>query len=371
MDEDAAKRDIDLVLVTGAGSSRSFGAERLFPLMPDFADAIRSNVVGTPNTNTMVMNSILLLPKGMNGPDFEETLGRFLRQAQAFRTMAPLIKPSLDLFQIDHSLKGIMPSGQSALEQWHQLMLFTIDEMIELLNQTLFELFASRINASAAASGYEWLLRQLGITSASSSFVYATTNYDIVGEQALTDLGYNVDWGRPPQLANASPDAVVKVDRLIERLPGIVPVLHLHGRVNWYVGPDGQVRDFIAYNYNKEWGVPVVVWPDDTKDASTYAVQPIIDSLWSQFRQTVTRARKVLVLGHSLNDPFLIQALSVVPEERLAVTVYPEGSDHQNVADRIRQALGQVTILPLNFDKSPGGNEEPAKWAQRVDQLGD
>jgi hypothetical protein len=373
MDGDADTRDIDLVLVTGAGASVAFGAERRFPLMKGFADAIRAKVVETPNANTMVMNNMLPLDKGISGPDFERVLGRFLRQAEAFRGMEPLLKPSLDLFQIHQAVKGIQPSGKSALEEWHWFMQVVIDELIEVLNQTLFDLFASRINTDAAASGYGWLLGQLGITSARSSFVYATTNYDTVGENALRVLGYNIEWGRPPQLV-ASADEVVRVDRLIERLPGVVPVLHLHGRVGWYIRRldlQRQVTELISPIYNKDSGVPVVVWPDDTKDASTYSAQPIIDSLWSQFRQTLGRAQKVLVLGHSLNDRILIEAISTnVPTHRIAVTVF-DGPDHDGVVARAREAFGSnVATLLLDFNKSPQGNEEPARWAERVDQLG-
>lgn len=368
----AGQRDIDLVLVTGAGASRSFGAERLFPLMRDFAHAIRAKVVETPNANTMVMNNMLPLDKGISGPEFERRLGQFLRQAEAFRAMEPLLKPSLNLFQIHQAVKGVQPSGKSALEEWHWFMQVVIDEMIEVINRTLFDLFASRINTDSAASGYGWLLTQLGITSAKSSFVYATTNYDTVGESALKRLGYNIEWGRPPQL-DASPDEVLRVDRLIERLPGIVPVLHLHGRVGWYIRRldlQRQVTELISPIYNKDSGVPVVVWPDDTKDASTYSAQPIIDSLWSQFRETLSRARKVLVLGHSLNDAFLIQAISAnVPSDRLAVTVFGEGPDHDGVVERVREGLGQVTTILLDFDKSPSGNNEIANWTERVHAL--
>jgi hypothetical protein len=68
-------------------------------------------------------------------------------------------------------------------------------------------------------------------------------------------------------------------------------------RLGWYVrpqSPPGQVHDLIVSNYNKDWGIPVVVWPD-SKDASTYSAQPVIDQLWRQFRVTLAQARKVLV----------------------------------------------------------------------------
>lgn len=366
-------RDIDLVLVTGAGASRSFGRPELFPLMQHFSEAVIKRIEGAQSQNTTAMRKVLPLVRGMTGPEFEHALGSFLRQAQAFRDMEPLLKPSLDLVQLQPHLRMILPSSNaSALEDWHYWMRLAIDELVGLLNQTLFELFSGSIDVDAAASGYDWLLAQLRVTT-DSSLVYATTNYDFVGEQALSKLGYRIDWGRRPQLTNASAEEPVRVERLIEGLPGNVPMLHLHGSVRWFVRPNaasGQVHDMIVSNYNKEWGIPVVVWPDDTKDASTYSVQPVIDQLWRQFQVALGRARKVVVLGHSLHDPYLTEAIRTnVPTQRLAVTMLADDLEHAAKVERIRGDLGDVAIVLLEFEGSPRSDGELADWAYRVDTL--
>lgn len=366
-----SQRDIDLVLVTGAGASRSFGYGRAYPLMGEWSEAIIKKV---GDKGLWPHQNMLGLEKGMDGPTFERQLGLFLRQTEAFRTTKALLKPSLDLHTAPQQIKMQLPGGGTVLDEWHRTTVFAIDELLELLNETLSEEFAIGVNDSSAMQAYRWLFQRLRITSG-SSIVYATTNYDIVGETALGKLGYFVDWGRPPQLSNTSADEPLRVERLIETLPGHVPVLHLHGRIGWYLR-GGQVRDYtVITGYNKAWGTPVVMWPDDEKGTATYQAAPVINELWRQFRVALSRARKVLVLGHSLNDKFLVEALQEnVPVERLAVTIFapagtppPTGPDPEG--DRIKALLGEVTVVPMEFAVQESGAELLAQWTGQVANL--
>lgn len=362
-----SERDVDLVLVTGAGASRSFGAGRTFPLMAEWAEAILEKVT---TKATWAHRQMLGLERGMDGPTFERQLGLFLRHAEAFRTTETLLKPSLELQMAPQQVKMHLQSGGTVLEEWHRITAFALDELLELLNETLSEEFAIGVNDRSATQAYRWLFERLGITMA-SSIVYATTNYDVVGETALRQLGYLVDWGRPAQLASTSPDEPLRVERLIEVLPRNVPVLHLHGRIGWYQR-DGQVRDFtVSTTYNKAWGTPLVMWPDDDKGTATYQAAPVINDLWRQFREVLRRARKVLVLGHSLNDSFLVEALrDNVPPERLAVTVFTPAGARPTAPDsevgRIKSLVGEATVVPMEFAEQESGVHILADWTNRV-----
>lgn len=372
----AADRDIELVLVTGAGASRALaspsspGTSAQFPLMVDWSSALIKKIVNAPSQNSMAMRQMLPLTDEMDGPSFERALGTFIRQSQAFQVIEPLLKPSLSLINLQQQLRMQLQSRMSALEDWHHWTTAAIGELLELLNETLFEQFHIGINEQAAEQAYGWLFQQLQVAPG-SPIVYATTNYDIVGETALGRLGYLTDWGRPPQLSNPSPNSPLRVERLLHGLPRYVPVLHLHGRIGWYLRQDGSVQDYIVQTHNKEWGTPVVMWPDDQKDETSYAATRVIDELWSQLREAFGRARKVVVLGHSLHDPFLTQALREhVPPTRLLVTTF--GNDDavqgQEIA-RMRAELGDATFVLLEFNAAPTAGNEIAEWTERVSGL--
>ncbi len=111
-----AERDIALVLVTGAGASRSFGMQQPFPLMKDWPSSLIRKIVNAQSQNTIAMRTMLPVTEQMDGPLFEQTLGTFLRQVQAFDAIRPLLKPSLDVIQVEQALKRqSLSSGQSAL----------------------------------------------------------------------------------------------------------------------------------------------------------------------------------------------------------------------------------------------------------------
>ena len=81
-----------------------------------------------------------------------------------------------------------------------------------------------------------------------------------------------------------------------------------------------------------------------------------------QFAEALARAKRVLVLGHSLNDSFLLRALiqNVQPFDRIAITVLEDEQDqdqpHQSagpVLAKISQDLVNAAIVPIRFGSSP------------------
>jgi hypothetical protein len=368
------ERDIDLVLITGAGASRPFGASKLFPQMSDWSEGLVKKLIDAGLTTGK--NQLLRISRGMDGPRFEETLGTFLRTVTAYRGIENFLDPSLQINGMNQQVKTIQPSQQSSLRDWYQQTNARINLILQYLTESLYEEFgAAAVNEYDAHHGYNWLLRELQILP-NSHFVYATTNYDTVGEQGLVSLGYSLDWGRPSQLVPA-PEARLNVAGLLTGLGRHIPVFHLHGRVGWYSQGDQQIREIVGSNYQSSWGTPVVVWPDDQKDASSYEAFPVIDELWVQFRSALQRARRVLVLGHSLNDGYLLAALrSYVPSDRIAVTIYAPTQDDLNspanveIEQRVQRVLGPVIQIPIVFGPEPSAVEFLRPWFESTEALG-
>jgi hypothetical protein len=93
-----------------------------------------------------------------------------------------------------------------------------------------------------------------------------------------------------------------------------------------------------------------------------YDQDDVINSLWQQFAEALARAKRVLVLGHSLNDSFLLRALiqNVQPFGRIAVTVLEDEQDQDQphhsagpVLAKISQNLVNAAIVPMRFRSSP------------------
>ena len=172
-------------------------------------------------------------------------------------------------------------------------------------------------------------------------------------------LGWRVDVGEQPDyggpgIAGAT---TVDVEGLLGAIPRYAPVLHLHGAVGWYRSQHGQVVLAGGTKFDHNFGVPLVMLPDPSKD---YEAEPVIQSVWRQFLEALRRAKKVLVLGHSLNDTALLNALrtEITPGERLAVTVLGS-KDHPGKVDEsaedmltvFREHLPEAKVIALRFEE--------------------
>jgi hypothetical protein len=359
------ERDIDVVLVTGAGASRAFGVNGTFmPLMSDWAD----HLVGKLSQRISYLEATGLR-KGMAGEKFEARLGKFLQDAEAFRRTSDLLGPSVR-FQDFGAGTQVMQAG-GVMEEWHRQAVHHFDQVTGLIRESLYELFAdAAVDLDAAAAAYQGLFGALGL-GPDSRLVYATTNYDTVGEHALRRAGALPDWGQPPSLERDG-EARVVVEGLLAGLPRYVPVLHLHGRVGWY-RRDGRVFAANVIKHQEGFGIPVVMLPDPQK---VYDQDDIIIALWREFSTALARAKRVFVLGHSLNDQYMLRALiqNVQPLDRIAVSVL---GDDQNppqphpsagpVMAKINQNLGNAAIIPMRF--GTGADEGSAgirAWTEKL-----
>lgn len=345
----AAERDIDVVLVTGAGASCPFGVNgTVLPLMGDWAN----HLVGKLGQR-LGYREMTGLRSGMSGEEFETQLGRYLQDTQAFQRIGPFLAPSLTLpnaVDNPHAMTG------QAMTHWHQQTVNHLGQTTGLIYESLYELFADpSVDSGAAANAYQALFHALGL-DAGSRFVYATTNYDTIGEQAIQSAGGIADWGAPPSLTPAG-QAPIRVAGLLDGLPRYTPVLHLHGRVGWFVR-DGGVYEANIRNYQSDFGTPLVMLPDPDK---VYDQDDIIIAMWQEFSRALARAKRVFVLGHSLNDRYLLRALvqNVQPLDRIAVSVLgddqnpPQPHDSAGPAQsKIAQNLGNAAVIPMRFGRN-------------------
>lgn len=341
------ERDVDVVLVTGAGASRAFGVNGVpMPLMSDWAEHLVRKL-GVQ----IAYREATGLRTGLSGEEFESRLGKFLQEVEAFRRIGGLLRPSVQFPQSGPGAQVMQGTG--VMEEWHRQALFHFEQIIGLIRESLYELFAdASVDLDAAAKAYQELFASLGL-GPGSRVVYATTNYDTIGEQSIRRAGGLPDWGQPPNLERQG-EAQLVVNGLLEGLPRYVPVLHLHGRVGWY-RRDGRVYGADIVKHQEGYGIPLVMLPDPEK---VYDQDDVIIALWREFTAALARAKRVLVLGHSLNDQYLLRALTqnVRPLDRIAVTVLADDQDPQRphpsagpVLAKIQQNLGNAAIIPMRF----------------------
>jgi len=104
------------------------------------------------------------------------------------------------------------------------------------------------------------------------------------------------DWGEVAQMPGV-PERPVRVSGLLSGMPRFVPVLHLHGRIGWFRrAEDQRIYSVHSPRYMRESGTPIIMLPDPDK---AYDSDPVINEIWAQFEQALSRARSVFVLGHS------------------------------------------------------------------------
>jgi hypothetical protein len=361
------EKDIDLVLVTGAGASRCFGAgSELMPLMADWSDALVTKL----SRGGAGYLEATGLARQLPGPEFELRLGTFLREANAFSQIDRLLGPST---QFQALPPGV---GQQNLEQWQQTTVHHLRAIRTMIHESLFELFGpDRIDSYAASEAYAELLNVIGLGT-NDTMVLATTNYDVIGEGVLELLGRRPDWGEPPQAVRRGTEPQVQVDGLLDGLPRYTPVLHLHGRVGWYRRDDTPgVTSTGATRHQDGFGAPVVVLPDPEKVYEDV----LVASMWREFEHALRRARRVLVLGHSLADAALVEVLStsVSPAGRLAVSVLGDSQDPSEAAasatptvDLVAERLSGAELLPIRFERTPLFDKDRwTRWATRTDEL--
>ena len=110
---DETERDLDLVLITGAGASAPFGLNRTqLPTMRQWSDALVKKL-GTSHPSYLAATG---LEFGLDGPTFEQRLGTFLRAIPALGAIKDVVKASVDFQPPSEPWQQI---SEQAIEHWH------------------------------------------------------------------------------------------------------------------------------------------------------------------------------------------------------------------------------------------------------------
>lgn len=320
-----------LVLITGAGASRllSQDPEKPLPLMQDWATEL-SLRLGRYAERLGIVSE-------MPGEDFERRLGDFLCATAAVPHLEGL--PWLGLAD---PLDDDTPS-----RNWFKHAHVAADEIGRMVHSSLHDLFAtSRIGITSATKAYGSVIEPFK----PHRLVYATTNYDVAGELALAELGRRPYAGLDHDLRSRRHSALHAAD-ITSGDTNRTPVLYLHGRVGWYQGGEGIIATNPDAPFDAALGSPALLLPDPAKSYD----DDVPRAIWEQFEATLTDADRVLVIGHSLNDTALVQALKRVAPSKLAVTIYAEPGwemrHWQTDQDRVLALFeeGAPHVIPMHF----------------------
>ena len=334
-----------VVVIAGAGASTALGSTgRPIPMMAGWCTLLCNSLDGEEKG---IADAIGLTPQ-MTGWEFEQNLGSFLD----VYSILPLLPRFLGL--------GESPVGQrhGDVNNWHDTLQRRSSAIIEALHRTLFDAFGhSAVDRVAADRAYGSLLKAL--TIGPHQVTFATTNYDPAIEIGLRSLGFETDLGvrSPDGLAH---HRLRPGDLIGEKKSGSVPVLHLHGATGWYrsgvevmvYGPD--------MPYVSALGAPAILLPDPKKTPERATA---ISTIWSAFDAALSEATHVLVIGHSLHDPYLVERLeakfTVASKQSLAflnTTSLLDDRDHpaQQLLKRGTAILGDFGVESAIQDCSSG-----------------
>jgi hypothetical protein len=246
---------------------------------------------------TNLAQTMGLQPGGMPGDDFERAIGDFLSWRESYG-----LTKTFEQVGYPNPGSGRMPQ----IEQWIQISEERQTAIIRKLNESLWaECGAARLDITKAVDAYMYLSTELQIREIGHSLCCATTNYDRSLEESIHRLGWNADDGfraaSPHLTAYLQAGDIVPWGSTDE-----VPVLHLHGAVGWYQDSSHRVR---RVPWNEPYDTretPALLYPDPKKNP--YQAEEV-SALWERFRFAIRNSTHAIVLGHSLNDMHLLDAL--------------------------------------------------------------
>lgn len=332
-----------LILVTGAGASVHLGADgRSLPLMADWSDALVTALDRAERGLAATMG----LRAGLKGDEFEEVLGAFLRWIQTFDATERFMKVGRP---------GPDTPITSEIVRWLSLARDRTRTIVRAVNVSLWREFSlNRVDTATATNSYESLLKALRAVpgKGSTTLFSATTNYDRSAEVALGELGFSVDTGARSVRG--------RTDRLdLDAIqpwsdPKTVPHLHLHGAVGWYRDPERGIRVDPADRDYDDRLTPAVLYPDPDKDPLGEG-EVGVNALWNKFADALESATHVLVLGHSLHDRPLLDALfqNTARSTHLAFTFHHDAEPIVKRLKSYRTAIANREVSLVSMDFQP------------------
>lgn len=330
-----------LVLITGAGASLHFGADRRrLPLMADWSDAL----VKAFDRAEPGLAATMGLRTGLRGDEFEDVLGAFLRWTQTFDATERFMKVGRP---------GPESPISSEIVRWLSLARERTRSIVRVVNESLWREFSlNRVDTATATNTYQSLLKALRALPGEgpTTLFSATTNYDRSAEVALGGLGFSVDTGTRAVRGRTELLDLDAVQPWTD--PMIVPHLHLHGAVGWYRDPKRGIRVDPADRDFDDRLTPAVLYPDPDKDPLGEG-EVGVNALWNKLADALESATNVLVLGHSLHDRPLLEALFQHGgrNTRFAFTFH---HDAEPIQDRLKNystviANREVSLVPMDF----------------------
>lgn len=324
-----------ILVILGAGASKTLGAEKDLPLMGEWATLLHQSI----DEAVPGIADLIGLHEAMEGPEFEQALGDFLQWRQAF----PLNRQ----FQLFGSKDPARRTADNYVNAWLQNNEERGVKVIEAIRHSLFETYGnSALDPLKCAKAYKALLGGFG----PAPLAFATTNYDRAAEIALEQCGYaNIHEGfvrrthhDTPRFDSGDFGDWTGCDATRTTL------LHLHGAVGWYL-KDDQVFDVLGDRpYTSALGDPVFLPPDPFKDPFN---DLRIGGIWRAFNELLDNATHVFVLGHSLHDPVLTSRLATASLYKSVLITgleQPEPLPGQSVFRVIEfsPTMGSVSWLP-------------------------
>ena len=334
--------------------------------MKEWSDRLTGALGNDPGSALLVK-----LSYGIDGMEFERRLGMFIAQAAAFRDAREFMLSTSDLTYANEFVRSL--ARRDNLTAWMDQVDISIEHVFQVVHETLYDLFGDpMIDVQRASASYTELLSRVEIAPPGANWVYATTNYDRIGDEALAEAGFPVDWGEPRRVRAG--DRQIRPDGLLRAILGTVPVLHLHGRIGWYrrrESEGGGVYSADMVQHQDGFGAPIVMLPSPKK---LYEGDDVIESIWNTFEEALARARRVLVLGHSLNDDQIVSAITDNADPAtVGVTVYahqfdpeqPERNDDPIIGIQ-KDRLPEATLIPIRFGEEGAVNPVVLdRWAEK------
>src|SRR5205807_10196964 len=130
LDETQVPKDVELVLVTGAGASRDLGVgEKKIPLMDEWSDHLVKRLAESGVNHVQLTG----LKAGLGSMEFEERLGRFLTTRLAFAQVADLVRESAQLYYPEYQFL----SNQDVLETWYRTLQDSLAQIENTIQKSL------------------------------------------------------------------------------------------------------------------------------------------------------------------------------------------------------------------------------------------
>ncbi|HEY5431571.1 MAG TPA: hypothetical protein VIK04_20815 [Solirubrobacteraceae bacterium] len=158
-----AERDIELVLVTGAGASMGFGRDGAqTPMMREWAEILTRHLGSDAG--------LVGLSATLDGPAFEERLGIFLQRVAALKLSGPMLEDLAHALGPEWSVPGRAGLTELGWTNWHANATARLDHVIGLIHGSLYEQFgAENIDLFGASRAFSALLTSVGIHSQSKT----------------------------------------------------------------------------------------------------------------------------------------------------------------------------------------------------------